>query len=54
MVDFDTAIFFFFVAITVVGFCLPSMGMVVGGFVGAFGMIAMHLLDKWLDNGRHR
>ena len=54
MVDFDTAVFFFFVAMAMGGVCLPSMGMVVGGFVGAFGMIAMHLLDKWLDTRRHR
>ena len=54
MIDFDTAVVCFFVAMAVAGFCLPSMGMVVGGFVGVFGMIAMHLLDKWLDTRRHR
>jgi len=54
MIDFDTAIVYFFAAMAVAGFCLQSMGMVAGGFGGVIGMIAMHLLDKWLDNRRHR
>ena len=54
MIDFDTAVVYFFVAMALVGFCLPSMGMVVGGFVGVIGMTAIHQLDKYLDNRRHR
>jgi len=54
MIDFDTAVVCFFVAMAVAGFWLPSMGMVVGGSVGVIGMTAIHLLGKWLDNRRHR
>jgi hypothetical protein len=53
MIDFDTAVVYFFVAMALAGFCLPRMGMVVGGFV-ALGMTAIHQLDKYLDNRRHR
>jgi len=50
MIDFETAVVYFFVAMAVAGFCLPSVGMVVGGFVGVIGMTAIHFLDKWIDN----
>jgi hypothetical protein len=54
MIDFDTALVCLFVAMAVAGFFLPSLGLVVGGCVGVIGMTAIHLLDKWLDNRRHR
>jgi hypothetical protein len=54
MIDFDTAVVCFFVAMAVAGYCLPSLGLVVGGAVGVIGTAAIHLLDTWLDNRRHR
>lgn len=54
MIDFDTAVVCFFVAIAVAGFFLSSTGLVVGGFVGAIGMTVIYLLGKWLDNRGHR
>ena len=54
MIDVDTAVVYFFVAVALVGFCLPSMGMVVAGFLGVIGMTAIHVLDKWMDNRRHQ
>ena len=54
MIDFDTAVVCFFVTMAVAGFCHPSIGMVVGGFVGVIGMTALHLLAKSLDDRRHR
>ena len=54
MINFDTAVVYFFVAMALVGFCLPSMGMVVGGFLGVIGMTALHLLARSLDNRSRR
>src|SRR5512138_622342 len=35
MIDFDTAVVCFFVAMAGAGYCLPSLGLLVGGFLGA-------------------
>ena len=48
MIDVDTAVVYFFVAVALVGFCLPSMGMV----VAAEDRVVVDVSSSAVDTGR--